>query len=131
MKLTEKDQEFLQLLKLLIQARNLWVELNTDEPSAMILRGTYGKRIHQAFRMTRQGVRWRFRRLLNDIYVSAFETILFIERTFGTRLREHTIRISKERYTLRQDAANRGFKSAATLANEGRRRSKHGTDEAR
>ncbi len=42
----------------------------------MVLRGTYGGKVHEAFRMTRQGVRWRFWRLFNDIYVSAFETIL-------------------------------------------------------
>ncbi len=89
----------------------------------MILRGTYGEKIHKAFRMTRQGVRWRFWRLFNDdIYVSAFETILFVERMFGTQFREHAIRISKERYALRQEAANSGFQSAATLASECRRR---------
>jgi hypothetical protein len=49
----------------------------------MVLKGTYGEKIHHAFRMTRQGVRWRFWRLFNDMYVSAFETILFIERVFG------------------------------------------------
>ena len=38
----------------------------------MVLRGAYGDRVHQAFRMTRQGVRWRFRRLFNEVYVSAF-----------------------------------------------------------
>ena len=59
--------------------------------------------------------------MFNDIYLSAFETILFIERTFGTQLRDHEIRISKERYALRQEAANSGFQSAETLASEGRR----------
>ena len=37
--------------------------------------------------MSRQGVRWRFQRLLGDVYVSAFESILFIERTLGPQLR--------------------------------------------
>jgi len=87
----------------------LWVELRNGQPSYMILRGTYGDKIYRAFRMTRQGVRWRFWRLFNDIYVSAFETILFVERTFGTQLREHAIRISKERYTLRQNVMATGF----------------------
>ena len=100
-------------------AKDLRVELRADRPSYMILRGTYGEKVHKAFRMTRQGVRWRFWRLFNDIYVSAFETILFIERTFGTQFRDHAIRISKERYALRQEAANSGFQSAATLATEG------------
>jgi hypothetical protein len=68
----------------------------------MVLRGTYGEKIHRTFRMTRQGVRWRFQRIFTDIYVSAFSTILLIEKTFGTELRAHAIRISKERYTLRQ-----------------------------
>jgi hypothetical protein len=61
----------------------------------MILRGTYGQKVHETFRMTRQGVRWRFARLFNDVYVSAFETILFIEKIFGSQLREHAIRISQ------------------------------------
>ena len=65
--------------------------------------------------MTRQGVRWRFWRILNDIYVSAFETILFIENTFGTQLREHAIRISKERYALRQEIRQSGFQTADSL----------------
>jgi hypothetical protein len=81
----------------------------------MVLKGTYGEAIHQAFRMTRQGVRWRFWRLFNDIYVSAFETILFIEKTFATQLREHAIRISKERYALRQEITKNGFQTANTL----------------
>lgn len=62
--------------------------------------------------MSRQGVRWRFQRLLGDIYVSAFETILFIEQIFGTQLRDYAIQISKERYNLRQETRRQGFKSA-------------------
>jgi hypothetical protein len=81
----------------------------------MVLKGTYGEKTHQAFRMTRQGVRWRFQRLFNNVYVSAFETILFIERIFGPELREHAIRISKERYELRQQAEQNGFQSADLL----------------
>jgi len=81
----------------------------------MVLRGAYGEKIHQAFRMTRQGVRWRFQRLFNDVYVSAFETILFIEKTFGAQLREHAIRISKERYALRRQIRENGFQSADSL----------------
>ena len=115
MKLTEKDKTFLETLKELMDSKNLSVELKPDSPSRMILRGTYGQKIHKAFRMTRQGVRWRFWRLFNDIYVSAFETILFIEKTFGPELREHAIRISKERYRLRQEAREAGFQSADRL----------------
>ena len=62
--------------------------------------------------MTRQGVRWRFWRIYNDIYVSAFETILFIEKIFGSQLREHAIRISRERHALRQDIMRTGFQTA-------------------
>ena len=109
-----------------MESRYLWVELKPDQPSRMVLRGTYGEKAHKAFRMTRQGVRWRFWRLFNDIYVSAFETILFVEKVFGTELREHAIRISKERYELRQEAIS--FQSADTLlkGEEGRQRGVEG-----
>ena len=98
-----------------MESKDLWVELKPDKPSYMILRGTYGDKIYKAFRMTRQGVRWRFWRVLNDIYVSALECILLIEQTFGTELREHAIRISKERYALRREITQGGFESAAVL----------------
>jgi succinate dehydrogenase/fumarate reductase flavoprotein subunit len=74
----------------------------------MVLRGTYGDKVHQAFRMTRQGVRWRFQRLFNEVYVNAFETILFIEKVFGPQLREHAVRISQERYTHHQQHRQAG-----------------------
>ena len=112
MKLTQKDKMFLETLKQLMESKDLWVELKPDRPSYMVLKGTYGERVHEAFHMSRQGVRWRFQRLFNDVYVSAFETILFIEKTFGTHLREHAIRISKERYELRQRMRESGFVSA-------------------
>jgi len=115
MKLTEKDKTFLETLRQLTDSKDLWVELKPDRPSRMVLKGTYGEKIHKAFRMTRQGVRWRFWRLFNDIYVSAFETILFIEKAFGTELREHAIRISKERHALRQETVSTGFQGADTL----------------
>jgi len=115
MKLTQKDKEFLEKLRNLIESHDLWIELRPDRPSYMILRGTYGQKVHETFRMTRQGVRWRFARLFNDVYVNAFETILFIERIFGPQLREHAIRISQERHALRQEALKTGFQSADTL----------------
>jgi hypothetical protein len=49
------------------------------------------------------------------MYISSFETILFIEKAFGTQLREHAIRISKERYGLRQEIREIGFQSADSL----------------
>ena len=115
MKLTEKDAEFLHKLKSLMDTKDLIVELKRGRLSYMILRGTYGEKIHKTFNMTRQGVRWRFWRVFNEIYVSAYTTILFIEKSFGTRLREYAIQISKECYTLRQEVIKTGFQSADTL----------------
>lgn len=122
MGLTQKDREFLETLGRLMESRDLWVQYRDGRPGYMVLRGTYGDKINQSFRMTRQGVRWRFRRLFNEVYVSAFETILLIEKTFGTQLREHAIRISKERYELRQMNPRIGFQSADTLQTGGERR---------
>jgi hypothetical protein len=119
MKLTEKDKAFLEQLKTLMESKDLSVELRPGRPSHMVLRGTYGEKIHRAFRMSRQGVRWRFWHLFNETYVSAFETVLFVEKAFGTQLREHAIRISKERYELRQEALQTGFQSADILAGKG------------
>ena len=116
MKLTEKDKEFLENLKKLMESNDLWVELKPSRPSYMVLKGTYGEKIHKTFRMTRQGVRWRFQRLFNFVYTEAFETILFIEKIFGARLREYAIRISKERYALRREHLRQGFQSAAETA---------------
>ena len=111
MKLTQKDAEFLENLKKLTESKDLWVELKRSCPSYMVLKGTYGKKIHKTFRITRQGVRWRFQRLFNHVYVEAFLTILMIERVFGTRLREYAIKISKERHALRQEALQRTIES--------------------
>ena len=116
MKLTEKDREFLVGLARLMESKDLWVELRQDRPSYMVLRGTYGQKIYKAFHMSRQGVRWRFQRLFNDVYVSAFETILFIESSFGSHLREYAVRISKERYAVRREISDIGFRSADELA---------------
>ena len=115
MKLTQKDKAFLDNLRRLMDSKDLWVDLQAGNPSYMVLRGTYGQAVQKTFRMTRQGVRWRFQRLFNDIYVSAFETILFLEKTFGTGLRDHAIRISRERYALYQEVRNSGFQSADSL----------------
>lgn len=99
-------------MQALTASRDLQVELKPERPPRLVLRGTYGDKIHQAFRMSRQGVRWRFWRLFNDIYVSSFETILFIEKTFGPVLREHAIRISQERNALRQQIPWASFEAA-------------------
>ena len=89
----------------------LQVELRPGKPSYMVLRGTYGDHIDKAFHMTRQGVRWRFQRLA-DAYIASFETILFFERTLGSQLRQHAVRISRERHELRQQVTANGFQSA-------------------
>lgn len=112
MRLTQKDREFLETLKRLMESKDLWVDFVAGRPGYMVLRGTYGDKVHQAFRMTRQGVRWRFQRLFNDVYVSSFETILFIEKTFGPQLREYAVQVSRARYTLRQEHRQTTFQSA-------------------
>jgi hypothetical protein len=115
MKLTEKDKTFLENLKKLMESKDLWVELKPNKPSYMVLKGTYGEKIHKTFRMTRQGVRWRFQRLFCHVYVEAFETILMIEKTFGTELRDYAVRISRERYELRRKMQKGDFRKACNL----------------
>ena len=114
MKLTEKDKTFLENLKKLMESKDLWVELKPDRPSYMVLKGTYGRKIHKTFRMTRQGVRWRFQRLFCHVYVDAFSTILMIEKTFGAELRDYAVRISRERYELRREILRSGFRNTST-----------------
>jgi hypothetical protein len=62
--------------------------------------------------MTRQGVRWRFPQLFSQAYVEAFETVLMIEKIFGTQLRDYAVRISKERYEMRRETMNVEFETA-------------------
>jgi hypothetical protein len=112
MKLTEKDKTFLENLKKLMESKDLWVELKPDRPSYMVLKGTYGEQIYKTFPMTRQGVRWRFHRLFNHVYVEAFESILFLEKVFGTQLRVYAVRISRERYEFRQKNQSSVFEIA-------------------
>ena len=100
-------------LKKLMDSKDLWVELKPNRPSYMVLKGTYGEKIHKTFRMTRQGVRWRFHRLFNHVYVEAFETILFLEKVFGMQLRDYAIRVSKERYELRREIQKVKFQSVS------------------
>ena len=102
-----------------MDSKDMSVELKPDTPSRMVLKGTYGEKIHKTFGVTRQGVRWRFQRLFGQVYVQAFLTILMIERTFGTHLRDYAVRISKERYVLHQKANQCSFQSANTLVPKG------------
>ena len=111
-KLTQKDLEFIQRLKGLFEENNLSIELKQTDPKTIVLRKNYGMKIERAFGTTRQGIRWRFQRLLNDIYVSAYETIYWIESTFGPSLRSQALEIAKERVTLRKrvNQANRSYR---------------------
>ena len=102
MNLTEKDKAFLEKLARLLEEKELDVELCMQPHRRFVLRKNYGDKIHRAFHMTRQGVRWRFDRIFNRIYVSALETILMIERGFGTRLRSEAMKIARQRYLLRK-----------------------------
>jgi hypothetical protein len=98
MKLTEKDIVFLSTLKRLVEYADLRVVRRDDR---LILRQNYGDHIESNFRMTRQGVRWRFQRTM-DMYVSAFQTILLIEQTLGTEMRELAIAASRARHAMAQ-----------------------------
>ena len=118
MKLTVKDKEFIERLKELSDQDKVWIERAAHSPGHFILRGNYGDHIDEAFRMTRQGVRWRFWRLFNDIYISAYETIIFIERNFGAELRKDAIDIARQLFILRQRAReNTVFKGADSYSN--------------
>ena len=107
--ISEKDKVFLEKLKKLMESKDLRVELKPGQPSCMILKGTYGEKIHKTFGVTRQGVRWRFQHLFGQKYIEAFEMIIFIEKIFGSQLRDYAIRISKERFVLRQKVPQTGF----------------------
>ena len=104
MKLTEKDRQFLQILKQLVEDRYLNIELKDDGIKRLVLKQNCGDRIERAFGMTRQGVRWRFQRIFSKVYVSAYETIYLIESLFGIQLRSKALSIARERVTLRKKA---------------------------
>ena len=104
MKLTEKDQEFIEKLKMLIDDRDLKIELKEDGLKRFVLRRNYGDKIEKVFGLTRQGIRWRFQRLLGDIYISAYVTIYWVESLLGTELRAMALEIAKQRIELRKKA---------------------------
>lgn len=108
MKLTEKDKDFLEVLRDFVAAKDLVVELKDDGLKRMVLHQNYGDKIEQAFGMTRQGVRWRFQRLFNEIYVEAYTTIFAIESRFGIELRAMALEIARERIELRKQAKKMG-----------------------
>jgi hypothetical protein len=104
MKLTGKDKDFLERLRALLDSKDLSIELKNDGLNRFILRKNYGDKIEQGFGLTRQGVRWRFNRLFNEIYISIYEALFFIESNFGTELRSIALTIAKERIALRKKA---------------------------
>ena len=104
MKLTEKDKEFIEKLKQLIEDRGLTIELKEDSLKRFVLRGNYGEKIERTFGISRQGIRWRFQRLFGEIYPSTYETIYWVESIFGTELRMMALEIAKQRVELRKKA---------------------------
>jgi len=102
MKLTLKDKEFLEKLKRLYDQDDLQIRVAIGAPSYLKLCKNYGDRIESEFGMTRQGVRWRFHRLFNEIYISAYESIYWVESNFGTSLRKDVMAIVKECVEMRK-----------------------------
>lgn len=115
MKLTNKDAEFVEQLRKLLEQRDLEVVLRLDGRTRMVLRGRYGDKLGQHLHLSRQGVYWRFDHVFNRIYVSAYETVYWLESTFGTSLRENALAIAKERIALRKKALETGFQNADRL----------------
>ena len=118
MKLTEKDKEFIEKLKSLVESKDLSIELIDDGLLRLVLRQNYGDRIESEFNMTRQGVRWRFHRLFNEVYLNAYLTIFWIESNFGVELREKVIQIAKQQVELRKKAQKTGFLPACRRKNQ-------------
>ena len=118
MKLTVKDKDFLERLKELMDEKYLQIDLKRGATSYFVLRGNYGERIEKEFGMSRQGVRWRFWRLFNDIYPSAYETIIWMEKTFGTDLREKAMEIAKQRFIMIKRTKQEEYVSGVDYARE-------------
>ena len=117
MKLSQNDKEFLERIKTLLDQDVLWIERTMESPMYFVLRGNYGEHIGRKFRLTRQGVRWRFFRLFNQMYISAYETIIFIEKELGTQYRQDALIIAHDRYVLRRRALrDLSFKEANRYA---------------
>jgi len=121
MKLTEKDKQFVERLKELVDKKILWIEYVAGSPGHFVLRGNYGTLISKKFGISRQGVRWRFWKLMNAAYISAYECVLFVEKNFGPQLRQDAMEIARQRFQLRQEMLKDPFfKEANTY---------HGKDE--
>lgn len=108
MKLTHKDKDFLERLRQLLDAKDLKVEMKDDSYKRLVLRQNYGAKVENSFRMSRQGIRWRFGHIFNEIYIAAYETIYMVESNFGTGLRQEALAIAKERVEMRKKLQNIG-----------------------
>jgi len=108
MKLTLKDKDFLERLKALVESKDLSIELKQDGLKRFVLRHNYGDKIESEFGMSRQGVRWRFQRIFSEVYSQAYETIYWVESSFGTELRQKALEIARERVELRRKAQKMG-----------------------
>jgi hypothetical protein len=109
MALTMKDVEFLERLRKLLEEKDLSIELRNNGLKYLILRKNYGSKIESYFKMTRQGVRWRFHRLFNRVYIDSYLAIFWIESSFGTQLRQDAITIAKEHVARRREARKIGL----------------------
>ena len=108
MGLTLKDKDFLERLRVLLDSKDLSIELKYDGFTRFVLRQNYGDQIENSFKMTRQGVRWRFQRLFNEVYINAYLAIFWIESNFGTELRQKALEVARERVELRKKARKIG-----------------------
>ena len=113
MKLTSKDKDFLERLKKLLDEKELAIDLKEDGYKRFVLRQNYGDKVEKTFGMSRQGVRWRFYRLFNEVYTEAYQIILFVESNFGTELRQMAMDIARERVELRKKAQKIEFFDAS------------------
>jgi hypothetical protein len=96
MKLTLKDKDFLEKLKSLLESKELLIELKEDGLKRFVLHRNYGDEIESEFNLTRQGIRWRFNRLFNQIYINSYLAIFWIESSFGTELRKMAFEMRKK-----------------------------------
>ena len=108
MKLTQKDKDFMERLRQLLDAKDLKVEMKNDGYKRLVLKQNYGDKIETCFRMSRQGIRWRFGHIFNEIYIDSYEAIYIVESNFGTRLRHEALAIAKERVEMRKKLQKMG-----------------------
>ena len=108
MKLTVKDKDFLEKLKPLLESKEMSIDLKQNGLKRLVLKQNYGDKIQRSFKMTRQGVRWRFHRIFSEIYIQSYEAIFWVESLFGTELRQKALEIARERVELRKKTQKTG-----------------------